>query len=1060
MGNKIKKLICALLASAMMISSVGIVSFADADTPTDEGGADVNVTATAAPEATDAAEATEAPEATAAPEATEAPVQTQAPAPVTPGVTNTAYDSDNYYQKALSLCNSLGIITGYEDGSIKPESNVTRAEMASIILRMLNMTATSKYQNAFTDVSSSHWAADQIQTAQEAGIISGMGDGTFVPDGDVTYAQVIVMLVNAMNYKDDAQYYTVAPGAHWATGYIQTAALSGLNLLKNAPGENDVASERGTVIKMVYNALLGDYKEISGYKDGYPVYKAEKTLAEAKFDLIEAKGVLMATAKTAVSGVEAQEGQIEIAKEGEGNEETKNITYDCALTGLEEYLAQKVTYYYKENSGLTPEVLAVTYDSSKTTTVTAQYDEIDEVTGFDTGYGEVKIDGVSKTKKCTGATVIYNGKAVTDSDLASVDINELLKPEIGTIKLVDSDKDDIFDVVFVDSYETFIITTASDDVVSGKVSDGATASDVSASRIGKITVDDKEDRVVTVTKNGAEVKPRNLKKNDVASVKRSLDETVIDIVVTGESITGAASSVSKKLDNTKATVNGTKYTVANIAADDVKVGSQSVFYLDMFGRIAYVEGGSGNLLGSGDKYGWIMNAYESESGSDYYVEIMTQDGEAVEYKLASTVSYWGPTDTESRSLKNSDASNRPKDVIDALVKGNSFIKAMSGTTEIAPIRLVKYKANSSNAITKLYCAVDSTKVSIDDDEALRIYPKCLKSPVAGSLVDGFSITEGMKEFSVPKAVDDMENSSNYKFGDLTNTGAYVIRGDSGSTRDYIVGEFTSAAAPTVLINFTASADALASIGDMDTNASLPIMVVESVDESADDEDNTVYTVNGYANGVETSFTTTKNTVLGIFDTSGDTINNDRDYNHKVKWNAKDGDVTGNGESFGDILSEGDMIMYDTGERILKMLDADDVYDVVANDNKSRPQNDGLLFGAFQPFSARNMFVFAGLKVTPDDVYVELDDFGIGVKATKGAGPVADSNLKSITVDSSKLMDTVEINIKSGKAAIDTKGSTLSDLQAFDDETNKGDYIFAKFVDKGTLQEMVVYRFVD
>ena len=66
--------------------------------------------------------------------------------------------------------------------------------MASIVLRMLDLTSTSTYQNGFTDVTSSHWAADQIQTALEANIISGMGDGTFVPDGEVTYAQVCVML--------------------------------------------------------------------------------------------------------------------------------------------------------------------------------------------------------------------------------------------------------------------------------------------------------------------------------------------------------------------------------------------------------------------------------------------------------------------------------------------------------------------------------------------------------------------------------------------------------------------------------------------------------------------------------------------------------------------------------------------------------------------------------------------------------------------------------------------------------------------------------------------------
>ena len=166
MGNKMKKLICALLASAMLVGSVGVVGFADEDTNAET----VVTTSAEATEKPADAEATEAP---AGAEATEAPAVTEAPvATVAPTTSGSSYDNDSYYDKALSLCSALGIITGYEDGSVKPDSKVTRAEMASIVLRMLDLTSTSTYQNGFTDVTSSHWAADQIQTALEANILS------------------------------------------------------------------------------------------------------------------------------------------------------------------------------------------------------------------------------------------------------------------------------------------------------------------------------------------------------------------------------------------------------------------------------------------------------------------------------------------------------------------------------------------------------------------------------------------------------------------------------------------------------------------------------------------------------------------------------------------------------------------------------------------------------------------------------------------------------------------------------------------------------------------------
>ena len=1015
MGNKMKKLICALLASAMLVGSVGVVGFADEDTNAETV---VTTSAEATEKPTDA-EATEAP---AGAEATEAPAVTEAPvATVAPTTSGSSYDNDSYYDKALSLCSALGIITGYEDGSVKPDSKVTRAEMASIVLRMLDLTSTSTYQNGFTDVTSSHWAADQIQTALEANIISGMGDGTFVPDGEVTYAQVCVMLVNAMNYQDDAEYYGGYPN-----GYIKVAGMSDLEITKNAPGAADVASDRGVVIKMVYNALLGQYKEINGYENGAPTYKANGTLAKAKFDVIDKKGVLTATSKTSVSSTDVQDGQIEIVSDDD--DEAK--LFDCDLTGLEDYLAQKITYYYKENSGLTPKVLAVTYDASKTTTFKADADDIQTVEGFDTDGGKFKIEGVSKKKDCAGASIVYNGKIISNSQLAELgeSINDLLLPEKGSIRLVDSDKDDVFDVVFVDSYETMVVSSATDERIVGKVADNDNFGDT---KNLTIKLDDSEDRTISVTKAGNEIRLRNLKKNDVATIRRSLDDTVVDVVVTGESFTGSASGISKKVDKSYATINGTKYDVANVAVGDLVSGTQSTFYTDMFGRIAYIESTAGGLLQSGEKYGWIMNGYDAEDGSGYILEIMTQDGKSAEYKLGSSLDYWAPTATAATTLSSKEEA---KSTISALMASNSFIVAKnSKNVVVGPVRLIKYKVNSSDNITRIYCAVDSSKVS--DDKALRIDPTNLNGvSIVGNLVGGYKINDGIVEISVPKSAEDMKNADNYKVGTVTAS-SYAVR-ENGSSRDYVVGEFENTNAPTVIINFTSSADALANLGDIDTNANNPVMVVDEIERGVDDDDNTVYTIHGYVNGAEASFTTTKNSVIGQLDTSSAIINSARDYNTKDLWNAKaDEDIS-------KYLSEGDLVLYDTGERLVKLLDADDVYNVVQNGASKT----GLLFGSFNPFAARNMFAFGAL----------LDsDFTENARVT-----IDTPALNNIEFDTSKLMDTIEINIKTGAADIDTDGSEISDLITYDAESKTGDYVFARFADKGTIQEIIVYRFVN
>lgn len=1054
MGNKIKKLVCALLTSAMIVSSVGVISFADADK--DEATADQDtVTTTVTPEATEAP--TDKPETT--PEATVTPVATEAPAETQEPEESSTYDKDNYYKKSLALCSALGIISGYEDGSVKPDSNVTRAEMASIVLRMLAITTHTPYQNSFTDVDSSHWAADQIQTAMQQKIISGMGDGTFAPDGDVTYAQVLVMLVNALNYTYEAEMQ----GGWNGNGYLAQADILGLT--KSVTGVSEVPSTRGEVIKMVYNSLLADYKDIKSYVNGAPTYAAEETLAEAKFEVIEGKGTLMATSKTTLTDTKMQENQIQIKDSKEVKDEDQIKTYDCTLTGLEEYLAQKITFYYRENSGRTPEVLAVANDTTKSDTfIIEDIKDIESVTGFESNKGSIKLSGTGRAKDCTKASIIYNGKLITNKiyeDLKAKaassirdwkfgkDINDLFLPEIGSIRLVDSDRDGVFDVVFLDSYVTMVVSSASSDKLNGIVADTTSGEVGNTMSIG-YNFDDSEDRTITVKKGESEARIRNLKKDDVASIKISLDNTVADIVVTGEVITGAASNVSKKVGESKATVNGTKYDVADVAAGDLKAGVQATFALDQFGRIANVISASGGQLETGEKYGWIMNAYESENGEDYVIKMMTTDGKEAEFTTgAKSIDCWTQDDGHQTLSSNELKTKLTKMMNDqTLVTGpDTFLKVTLATkkdgdkvvpTEATQVRLVKYKANNSGNLTRLYFAIDE-KSNKDADGALKINPQNLGGiSMTAGLVSGYKIEDGGIEISVPKTVADMKTSGNYKVGTVTAS-TYAVR-ENGSSRTFVVGECGDSNTPTVIINYTASSDAEANLNDIDTVANNPTMVITSIDSDIDENDELVYLINGYAGSEEVSVKTTGNTVLGKLKNAGNVIiqNSPRAYMTTQLWSAQKSkdDLT-------EYLGEGDVILYDGGERIIRVLDADEVYQQIHN---GATIADSLGIGGFDSFNTRNMMVYAPLlscDIT-SDVVIELDS----------------ERLNTLKFDVSKLMATIDITVKDDdySVKVDKDGSEAYDLEAYDPTTKKGDVVYARLANKGELQEIVIYRF--
>ena len=133
---------------------------------------------------------------TPAPTPSPTPVPTKEPA-LFPDTANTSYE------KATNAIGALGIITGYEDGTFGPDKNITRAEFATIVARSFNLTEASTAET-FSDVPADHWAKGYIGAAKNAGIINGFEDGTFKPNDNVTEEQAVKMIVAALGYTEEA----------------------------------------------------------------------------------------------------------------------------------------------------------------------------------------------------------------------------------------------------------------------------------------------------------------------------------------------------------------------------------------------------------------------------------------------------------------------------------------------------------------------------------------------------------------------------------------------------------------------------------------------------------------------------------------------------------------------------------------------------------------------------------------------------------------------------------------------------------------------------------------
>lgn len=131
-------------------------------------------------------------------------------------------------------------------GEIAVDGNITRAEMAKMLVLMLGLTPGDAIAK-FSDVSSDHWAYSFISRAAVFGIINGMGDGTFLPDENVTYQQAIKMVVCALGYGVVAERKGGYPH-----GYVMTGMDLGLTPSKASMTEE---ANRGEIFIMIKKSL-------------------------------------------------------------------------------------------------------------------------------------------------------------------------------------------------------------------------------------------------------------------------------------------------------------------------------------------------------------------------------------------------------------------------------------------------------------------------------------------------------------------------------------------------------------------------------------------------------------------------------------------------------------------------------------------------------------------------------------------------------------------------------------------------------------------------------------
>ena len=216
-------------------------------------------------------------------------------------------------QDAFNKFLAFKFIEGYEDGTVRPNGEITRAEFAKVICMVTGLSdvanALQNTSSQYKDVLAGKWYVGFVAAATASGFFQGYGDGTFRPDNLVTEYEVLAVLLRVAGYKDEG-----LSGA-WPYNYVTQASRLGWLSLVSVTGAN---ATRATAVLLANTALFEDFVAYSKDSGLHASLNPKQTVAAYYKSLGDTKPVVVKNFglnKSGVLGLFVYEGAV-VDKDG------------------------------------------------------------------------------------------------------------------------------------------------------------------------------------------------------------------------------------------------------------------------------------------------------------------------------------------------------------------------------------------------------------------------------------------------------------------------------------------------------------------------------------------------------------------------------------------------------------------------------------------------------------------------------------------------------------------------------------------------------------------------
>lgn len=328
----------------------------------------------------------------------------------------------HWAQGTIIQWTSKGYISGYEDGTFKPDNSITRAEFVRLVNQSMGYTKTGNAY--FSDVSSSYWGYNDIQKGVAAGYVRGDGNGKFRPNDPVSRQEAAVMISQICGLGQDfsaaAKYTDYRYIPSWAAGYV--GAVSKAGIMSGYPdgdfkGDRYLSRAEAVIAldkALNYNASTTDDREVlKNYKltdtslkdkiiQGDLVISSSLSKKDVVLDNVKVEGSIIVEGGKTITAKNCEINNLEMS--------TSDATFDA--TG--KTTVKKTTFEkYGKLTGSGYSKVVIDEDFSSYVTLDAEIEEVelDEETNIKL-LSDCVIDSFTATKNADNATINFNSAKV------------------------------------------------------------------------------------------------------------------------------------------------------------------------------------------------------------------------------------------------------------------------------------------------------------------------------------------------------------------------------------------------------------------------------------------------------------------------------------------------------------------------------------------------------------------------------------------------------------------------------------------------------------------------